>query len=249
MGGGCEPGTQQGTGQITTFNQLGFTNHSLKTHKPDGWYLPADLDTAIILETKSSQEPVTHQPWVEELLKNCAVVMSKYRNVIGILYNGSETNVFINGDPISASTSLQHKSYYLDLVQDRDLVEIENVRYRYEPGEDWTAVPKPWRSKDAYLIGNGNDENYRITLAPHGETNNKIEKADVVYQLTDNGQWTDETNVAIVGYAPRPIEYGPTFEVSSLTAKRLLHDQDVLDVQLDESDLDFLKSIVQPLDR
>ena len=211
--------------------------------------MPADLDTAIILETKSSQEPVTHQPWVEELLKNCAVVMSKYRNVIGILYNGSETNVFINGDPISASTSLQHKSYYLDLVQDRDLVEIENVRYRYEPGEDWTAVPKPWRSKDAYLIGNGNDENYRITLAPHGETNNKIEKADVVYQLTDNGQWTDETNVAIVGYAPRPIEYGPTFEVSSLTAKRLLHDQDVLDVQLDESDLDFLKSIVQPLDR
>lgn len=49
MGGGCELGTQQGTGQITTFNQLGFTNHSLKTHKPDGWYLPADLDTAIIL--------------------------------------------------------------------------------------------------------------------------------------------------------------------------------------------------------
>lgn len=35
----------------------------------------------------------------------------------------------------------------------------------------------------------------------------------------------------------------------SLTAKRLLHDKDVLDVQLDESDLDFLKSIVQPLDR
>ena len=104
-------------------------------------------------------------------------------------------------------------------------------------------------SKDAYLIGNGSDENYRITLAPHGETNNKIEKADVVYQLTDNGQWTDETNVAIVGYAPRPIEYGPTFEVSSLTAKRLLHDKGVLDVQLDESDLDFLKSIVQPLDR
>jgi hypothetical protein len=40
-------------------------------------------------------------------------------------------------------------------------------------------------SKDAYLIGK--DENYRITLASHGETNNKIEKADVVYQLTDNG--------------------------------------------------------------
>ena len=31
-----EPGIQQGTGQITTFNQLGFTNHELKNHKPDG---------------------------------------------------------------------------------------------------------------------------------------------------------------------------------------------------------------------
>lgn len=31
-----EPGIQQGTGQITTFNQLGFANHELKNHKPDG---------------------------------------------------------------------------------------------------------------------------------------------------------------------------------------------------------------------
>ena len=50
-------------------------------------------------------------------------------------------------------------------------------------------------------------------------------------------------------YAPRPIEFGPTFDVSSLTAKSLMHGKDVLDVQLDESDLDFLKNIAQPLDR
>ena len=35
-----EKGVQQGTGQITTFNQLGF--HS-NINKPDGWYLPAAL--------------------------------------------------------------------------------------------------------------------------------------------------------------------------------------------------------------
>lgn len=138
-----------------------------------------------------------------------------------------------------ANIDAQLQSAYELLERGVDPVEIENVRYRYEPGEDWTAVPKPWRSKDAYLIGNGNDENYRITLAPHGETNNKIEKADVVYQLTDNGQWTDEMNVAIVGYAPRQIEYGPTFEVSAVTARAFLQGKDVQDVQLDASDLDF----------
>ena len=75
---------KQGTGQITTFNQLGYSNHKLKNHKPDGWYLPDDKHVAIILETKSEKEPVEHEPWIDELLKNCSV-LSDYRNVIGIL--------------------------------------------------------------------------------------------------------------------------------------------------------------------
>ena len=42
---------KQGTGQITTFNQLGFKGIN---DKPDGWYLPDDHNSpAIILETKS----------------------------------------------------------------------------------------------------------------------------------------------------------------------------------------------------
>lgn len=186
---------------------------------------------------------MTDHPEVEEFLRDIQLVVPE-----DMIWNIVDKNYKV--DAIAAANiDSQLQSAYELLERGVDPVEIENVRYQYEPGEDWTAVPKPWASKDAYLIGNGNDENYRITLAPHGETNNKIEKADVVYQLTDNGQWTDETNVAIVGYAPRQIEHGPTFEVSSLTAKRLLHDKGVLDVQLDESDLDFLKSIVQPLDR
>ena len=44
-----EDGVQQGTGQITTFNQLGFRDCN---DKPDGWYLPDDASKpAIILET------------------------------------------------------------------------------------------------------------------------------------------------------------------------------------------------------
>ena len=51
-----EDGVLQGTGQITTFNQLGFKGNN---NKPDGWYLPEDKgDVAIILETKSGQENV-----------------------------------------------------------------------------------------------------------------------------------------------------------------------------------------------
>lgn len=112
-----------GTGQITTFNQLGFGDHVLKSHKPDGWYLPADPAVAIILETKSEKEDVTYQAWIDELLKNCAVVMTRYRNVIGILWNGRETNVFINGDRIDevSGKTLESKEFYLDLIHDRDL--------------------------------------------------------------------------------------------------------------------------------
>ena len=46
-----EAGVNQGVGQITTFNQLGFNGVS---DKPDGWYLPENQTLpAIILETKS----------------------------------------------------------------------------------------------------------------------------------------------------------------------------------------------------
>ena len=114
--------SKQGTGQITTFNQLGYSNHKLKNHKPDGWYLPDDKHVAIILETKSEKEPVEHEPWIDELLKNCSV-LSDYKNVIGILYNGKRTNVFINGDrvEIASNRPLQHKDYYINLVTDKDL--------------------------------------------------------------------------------------------------------------------------------
>ena len=56
-----EPGVQQGTGQITTFNQLGFRGCN---DKPDGWYLPDDASKpAIILETKSEAEGVSKEDY------------------------------------------------------------------------------------------------------------------------------------------------------------------------------------------
>lgn len=85
---------QQGTGQITTFNQLGFKGIN---DKPDGWYLPDDHNMpAIILETKSDAEDISLQKWVDELVKNCNIVATKYKQVVGILYNESDIRVFKN---------------------------------------------------------------------------------------------------------------------------------------------------------
>ena len=107
---------QQGTGQITTFNQLGFKRI---IDKPDGWYLPDDLNSpAIILETKSELEleDISLQKWVDELFKNCNIVLTKYKQVVGILHNGSDTRVFLNNSELSnAAPALQNKSYYLSL--------------------------------------------------------------------------------------------------------------------------------------
>lgn len=109
-----EPNIKQGTGQITTFNQLGFKG---VIDKPDGWYLADDLNSpAIILETKSEAEDIALQKWVDELIKNCDIARTKYKQVVGILYNGISVRTFLNNaETTSAAKDLQKKEYYLSL--------------------------------------------------------------------------------------------------------------------------------------
>ncbi len=109
-----ENGIQQGTGQITTFNQLGFKGNN---NKPDGWYLSDDVAfPAIILETKSSKEDISLKKWVDELVKNCNVVLTNYKQVVGILYNGIDIRVFLNNIELEdVSSELQNKNYYFSL--------------------------------------------------------------------------------------------------------------------------------------
>ncbi|HEM9147341.1 TPA: SAM-dependent DNA methyltransferase, partial [Streptococcus agalactiae] len=72
-----EENINQGTGQITTFNQLGFKEYS---DKPDGWYLPKNMnDVAIILETKSEERDISKQIFIDELIKNIDIISSKYK--------------------------------------------------------------------------------------------------------------------------------------------------------------------------
>lgn len=89
----------------------------------NGWYIPKDKNAGIILETKRPSEEVTNQKHINQLLTNCAVLATTHRNVIGILYNGKETNIFINGDhiPELSGKPLEHKSFYLNYIKDQTL--------------------------------------------------------------------------------------------------------------------------------
>jgi len=103
-----------GVGQITTFNQLGFKGVN---DKPDGWYLPNNTSfPAIILETKAAKHQLKENH-VNELIKNCEIVKTKYKNVIGILYNGIEIRVFKENKEIPTQPMLQNKEYYLSFFE------------------------------------------------------------------------------------------------------------------------------------
>lgn len=108
-----------GVGQITTFNQLGFNS---VCDKPDGWYLPKSIhQPAIILETKNSKEDVNSQKWIKELNKNIYIANKKYKNVIGILYNGYDVNVYKNDKKESVVSELQNLEYYLSLFTENKI--------------------------------------------------------------------------------------------------------------------------------
>lgn len=114
-----EEGVKQGTGQTTTFNNLGFPGSKCK---PDGWYLPDNTnEVAIILETKSSEKDISRRSYIEALLKYIDVISEKYTKTIGILYNGNDVAVYKNKNPITTANNLQPKQYYIDLFKENTI--------------------------------------------------------------------------------------------------------------------------------
>jgi type I restriction-modification system DNA methylase subunit len=106
---------KQGTGQVTTFNQLGFKFDN-NNKKPDGWYLPVSPnDVAIVLETKNSDQNLSKPQLINDLKLYIAILSQKYNKVIGILYNGIDIIVYKNNEIIETSEKLQSKEYYLSL--------------------------------------------------------------------------------------------------------------------------------------
>lgn len=122
-----EENVQQGTGQTTTFNNLGFSGDC---NKPDGWYLPKLMsEVAIVLETKSEKEDLTKAKWFKELKKNMDIVHTKYTKVVGILYNGADIRVFKNDEEITGiASTLQHKEYYKRLFTQQRIDKQEIYR-------------------------------------------------------------------------------------------------------------------------
>lgn len=104
---------EAGVGQITTFSQLGFRG---VRKKPDGWYLPVDKNQpAIILETKAEKYSLNSNHETE-LLDNCIIAQQRYKNVVGLLYNGQDVWVYKNNVKCSGlAPDIQHYTYYLQL--------------------------------------------------------------------------------------------------------------------------------------
>lgn len=113
-------------GQLTTFNVLSKALNILEfkgvSDKPDGWYLPYSYnETAIIVETKNSDTNLDLAKCVDEIRKNCNIAMEYYKNVIGILYNGYETRVFLNNKPMDNPDELQDKDFYINRLKDEPI--------------------------------------------------------------------------------------------------------------------------------
>ncbi len=107
---------QSGVGQLTSFKKLGFVGKGAN-NRPDGWYLPHQtIFPAIILEVKN-EETELKTPQIEELLKNCRIAHTKYKDVIGILYNGIDIQVFKNEELVEGQTTLLNKEQYLGLFE------------------------------------------------------------------------------------------------------------------------------------
>lgn len=105
-----------GVGQLTSFKKLGFTGKGANS-RPDGWYLPYQtVFPAIILEVKQ-EECKLNQVHIDELLKNCHIAHSKYKDVVGILYNGIDIQVYKNEELVEEETSLLNKEHYLGMFE------------------------------------------------------------------------------------------------------------------------------------
>lgn len=115
-----EKNVQQGTGQTTTFQKLGFPGIN---DKPDGWYIPKNKNAvAIVLETKNSKIDIGAKKWVDEIKKNCAILMNAgYKKVVGILHNGYKTAGFLNNQPLNIPNDIQYKTYYINLVNNQKI--------------------------------------------------------------------------------------------------------------------------------
>lgn len=104
-----------GVGQITSFGKLLGIKGEGANNKPDGWYLPNETSfPAIIVEFKGEDKDLK-QVHIDELFRNCRIAHAKYKNIIGILYNGIDILVYKNEELVPGEKELLNKEHYLGL--------------------------------------------------------------------------------------------------------------------------------------
>ena len=101
-----------GVGQLTSFNQLGFRGVK---DRPDGWYLPNETHyPALVLEVKGSNIKLGDKER-EELHKYIRIVQTRYTQVVGLLYNGFELEVYKGDELMEGENELMDKEHYFGL--------------------------------------------------------------------------------------------------------------------------------------
>lgn len=132
-------------GQVTTFKNLGLDDNSeeiknisdylkkeyniytISNLKPDGWYLPKDSNQpALVFELKAGGKNLNDEKHIKQLKKYMVILATRYKKVIGILYNGEHNKIFY----YSKGSILEFENNLLDL-QDKDYY-LNNV-YKNKP--------------------------------------------------------------------------------------------------------------------
>lgn len=134
-----------GIGQLTTFKTI--SKHidgdpfSKSSKEPDGWYFNKhdQQAPALLAEFKSEDKDLNRQSYIDELQRNMRIAMGYYRNVLGVLYNGSDLKIFRNDQPgsnniieLRTTASLQDKGFYEKIFTDQTIntQEIYNLTRR-----------------------------------------------------------------------------------------------------------------------
>lgn len=104
-----------GVGQRTTFGQLLGIKGEGANNRPDGWYFPNETSFPAIITEFKGEDKELKQAHIDELLKNCRVAHLRYKNVIGILYNGIDIQVYRNEELLPDEKELLNKEHYLKL--------------------------------------------------------------------------------------------------------------------------------------
>ena len=104
-----------GVGQITSFGKLLGIKGEGANNRPDGWYFPNESSFPAIIAEFKGEDKDLKQAHIDELLKNCRIAHAKYKNIIGILYNGIDILVYKNEELVQGEKELLNKEHYLGL--------------------------------------------------------------------------------------------------------------------------------------